>query len=67
MSDSITAQGKRLHRVSVVIPVYQGERTLAALVKEIALLAVPTRTTDGHEFQVIELLLVNDHGTDRSD
>jgi glycosyltransferase involved in cell wall biosynthesis len=67
VSDSITAQGKRLHRVSVVIPVYQGEHTLAALVKEIALLAVPTRTADGHEFQVIELLLVNDHGPDRSD
>lgn len=67
MSDSITAQGKTRHRISIVIPVYQGEHTLAALVKEIALLAVPTLTADGHEFQVIELLLVNDHGPDRSD
>jgi glycosyltransferase involved in cell wall biosynthesis len=63
----MTAQGQRPHRVSIVIPVYQGEQTLAALVKEIALLAVPTPTADGHEFQVIELLLVNDHGPDRSD
>ena len=67
MSDSITAQGKTRHRISIVIPVYQGEHTLAALVKEIALLAVPTLTADGHEFQVIELLLVNDRGPDRSD
>jgi len=55
------------HRVSIVIPVYQGEHTLAALVEEIALLAVPTRTEDGHRFQVTELLLVHDKGPDRSD
>ncbi|MEO6145372.1 MAG: glycosyltransferase [Dermatophilaceae bacterium] len=67
MSDSMTAPGRRPHRVSIVIPVYQGEHTLAALVKEIALLAGPTSTPDGHEFQVVELLLVNDHGPDRSD
>ncbi|MEP7018967.1 MAG: glycosyltransferase [Actinomycetota bacterium] len=63
----MTAPEKRPHRISIVIPVYQGEQTLAALVKEIALLAVPTLTAEGHEFQVIELLLVNDHGPDRSD
>jgi len=68
VSDSMTAaQGSRPHRISIVIPVYQGEHTLSALVREIALLAVPTLTADGHEFQVIELLLVNDHGPDRSD
>jgi len=50
-----------------VIPVYQGEHTLRALVQEIALLTVPTPTTEGHEFEVIELLLVNDNGPDRSD
>jgi glycosyltransferase involved in cell wall biosynthesis len=55
------------HRVSIVIPVYQGERTLGALVKEIALLSVPTPTAAGHEFQVTELLLVSDHGPDHSD
>ena len=63
----MTEQGRRPHRVSIVIPVYQGEHTLGALVKEIALLTVPTPTAGGHEFQVIELLLVNDHGPDRSD
>ena len=56
-----------MHRVSIVIPVYQGERTLAALVEEIAQLAVPTLTADGHEFQVTEVLLVHDRGPDRSD
>jgi glycosyltransferase involved in cell wall biosynthesis len=63
----MTEQGKAPHRISIVIPIYQGEQTLAALVKEIALLAVPTLTADGHEFQVVELLLVNDAGPDRSD
>jgi len=63
----MTAQGPRPHRVSIVVPVFQGERTLGPLVREIALLTAPTKTADGHEFQVIELLLVNDHGPDRSD
>ena len=60
-------QGRRPHRVSIVIPVFQGEHSLGALVQEIALLTVPTLTAAGHEFQVIELLLVNDKGPDRSD
>ena len=65
--DPMTEQRARTHRVSIVVPVYQGEHTLAALVEEIALLAVPTLTADGHEFQVAELFLVNDRGPDRSD
>jgi|ERR1700722_2751370 len=56
-----------MHRVSIVIPVYQGELTLAPLIEEISPFAAPTLTSDGHEFQVIELLLVHDHGPDRSD
>jgi glycosyltransferase involved in cell wall biosynthesis len=56
-----------LHRVSIVIPVYQGEVTLPALMQEIAALAVPTRTIGGNEFTVIEVLLVSDRGPDRSD
>ncbi|HEY8823065.1 MAG TPA: glycosyltransferase [Dermatophilaceae bacterium] len=67
MSDSMTAPGMKPHRISIVVPVYQGEKTLAALVKEIALLAVPTWTEDGNRFQVTELLLVHDKGPDRSD
>ena len=56
-----------MHRVSIVIPVYQGEHTLPALVQEISHLTTPTRTADGHEFQVVELLLVYDRGPDHSD
>ena len=63
----MTEPRPRPHRVSIVIPVYQGEHTLAALVQEIVSLTAPTSTADGHQFQVIELLLVNDHGPDRSD
>ncbi len=53
------------HRISVVIPVYQGERTLPPLVAEIAGLAEFT-TPDGHVGQVAEVVLVYDHGPDRS-
>ena len=67
VSDSLTEPGRTPHRVSIVIPVFQGELTLAALVEEIALLAVPTRTPGGHAFQVSEVLLVHDRGPDRSD
>ena len=63
----MNSAGRTLHRVSIVIPVYQGEHTLGPLVEEIALLAVPTLTKDGHEFQVTEVLLVHDKGPDRSD
>jgi polyisoprenyl-phosphate glycosyltransferase len=63
----MAAQVRRPHRISIVIPVYQGEHTLGALVEEIALLTVPTPTAGGQEFQVVEVLLVNDHGPDRSD
>jgi glycosyltransferase involved in cell wall biosynthesis len=63
----MAAQGRAPHRVSIVIPVYQGELTLGALVAEIARLTVPTPTADGHMFQVTELLLVHDRGPDRSD
>jgi glycosyltransferase involved in cell wall biosynthesis len=63
----MAVQGRRPHRVSIVIPVYQGELTLGALVQEIAPLTVATLTAAGNEFQVVEVLLVNDHGPDRSD
>lgn len=54
------------HRVSVVVPVYQGEQTLPGLVAEVAALAEPTATPDGHLVQVTEMLLVFDHGPDGS-
>ncbi|NMM22830.1 MAG: glycosyltransferase [Phycicoccus sp.] len=63
----MNSAGRTPHRVSIVIPVYQGEHTLGPLMEEIALLAVPTLTKDSHEFQVTEVLLVHDKGPDRSD
>lgn len=56
-----------VHTVSVAIPVYQGQRTLPALLEELARLTVATTTPDGNEFVVTEVLLVFDHGPDRSD
>jgi len=63
----MAAHGQGPHRVSIVIPVFQGELTLAPLVREIAVLTAATTTAKGNQFQVVELLLVNDHGPDRSD
>lgn len=54
------------HRVSVVIPVYQGERTLPGLLAEIAPFANGFRTPGGRDAVVAEVLLVFDHGPDRS-
>jgi hypothetical protein len=67
MQDSAMVEERTSNHVSIVIPVYQGENTLTTLTEEIALLAVPTKTADGHQFQVVELLLVYDNGPDRSD
>ena len=53
--------------VAVVIPVYQGELTLTALVKEIAGHVEPQMTPEGHCYRVAEIILVHDNGPDRSD
>jgi glycosyltransferase involved in cell wall biosynthesis len=54
-------------RVSIVIPVYAGERTLPALMAEIAPLTQPQSTPGGHSFVVCEVLLVHDCGPNGSD
>jgi undecaprenyl-phosphate 4-deoxy-4-formamido-L-arabinose transferase len=46
--------------------VYQGERTLPSLLKEIEPLTSPFRTPDGHPMRVSEVLLTYDHGPDGS-
>lgn len=53
--------------VSIVIPVYQGENSIKALVDEISFYFQPSRTGAGHEMIVSEVLLVHDCGPDRSD
>ena len=56
----------RTHSVSIVIPVYQGERTLAMLLGEIEPFTTTTTSTDGHRLRVEEVLLVHDNGPDDS-
>jgi undecaprenyl-phosphate 4-deoxy-4-formamido-L-arabinose transferase len=55
-----------LHKISVVVPVYQGERTLPALLEELERLCAPFATPAGAQAQVTEVLLVFDHGPDGS-
>jgi glycosyltransferase involved in cell wall biosynthesis len=55
-----------VHTVSVVIPVYQGERTLPGLIKEIEPLTSVARTPAGHQIRITEVLLAYDHGPDDS-
>ncbi len=57
----------RLERVSIVIPVYSGEKTLPILVAEIEKLTRPQVTASGNSFVVSEVVLVHDCGPDRSD
>ena len=58
---------ERTLSVSVVIPVYAGERTLPALIAELAELTTPQVTPDGRPFAVTEVLLIWDRGPGRSD
>src|SRR5215470_11870373 len=46
-----------VHEVSLVVPVYQGEKTLGALADEIAPLVSPQATPEGRTFRVADLLL----------
>jgi polyisoprenyl-phosphate glycosyltransferase len=55
-----------VHEVSVVVPVYRGERTLPALCAEIAPLTQEFTTRGGHRARVGEVLLVHDNGPDDS-
>lgn len=56
-----------LTRISVVVPVYAGERTLSSLMSEMASLTQPQVSRKGYHFLVSEILLVHDCGPDRSD
>lgn len=55
------------HQISVVIPVYQGERTLEALLGELETWTSSFLTPDGHRARICEVLLVHDCGPDDSD
>jgi len=67
VSEGVQSAGRSyVHRVSVVIPVYQGERTLPTLVKEIAPLTSVVTTPRASTMRVTEVILAYDHGPDRS-
>lgn len=55
------------HLLSVVVPVYQGSRTLPALVEEIAASTRVRTTPAGRPYRVTEVVLVDDCGPDGSD
>ncbi|MGA0568913.1 glycosyltransferase [Rathayibacter sp. KR2-224] len=65
-SETVSTQLPADHSISIVVPVYQGERTLAGLMDEIKPLTSPQITTGGHSWVVGEVLLVNDNGPDNS-
>jgi len=52
--------------VSIVVPVYQGEQTLSALLDEIVPMSRPRVTANGLAYVVSEVLLVHDCGPDNS-
>lgn len=54
------------HLISIVIPVYQGELTLAGVIAEVAELTADQQTPDGHPYRVTEAILVFDNGRDDS-
>lgn len=55
------------HQISVVIPVYQGERTLTDVVEELAASVEERVSPGGRPYRVTEAVLVHDCGPDASD
>jgi glycosyltransferase involved in cell wall biosynthesis len=55
------------HTISVVVPVYRGEKTLEPLIEELHPLASGCRTPAGRSLRVAEVILVHDGGPDNSD
>lgn len=66
MAEQASPEEGRLYEISLVVPVYQGERTLEALVDEIAPLVAPQLTPGARRFRVAEVLMVHDGAVDRS-
>lgn len=56
-----------VHGITVVIPVYQAERTLRGVLNEIIPLTEEFRTPGGRAARVTEVITAYDHGPDRSD
>ena len=60
------AKQRDVHLLSVVIPVYRGERTLRPVVEELIAYEREHVTPDGHAYRVTEIVLVHDGGPDDS-
>lgn len=58
---------RRVHTVSIVVPVYQGASTLTDLIGELRSMVDIGETAGGARFRVAEVLLVHDRGPDHSD
>ena len=56
-----------MHNISVVIPVYRGESTLASTVTEILKYSADSITPGGAEYRISEILIVHDNGPDDSE
>ncbi|SDZ41123.1 glycosyltransferase [Herbiconiux ginsengi] len=65
--DSADPEATTEYTISVVVPVYQGERTLAAVVAELEPYTRGARTPDGVSYRITEVILVHDNGPDHSD
>ena len=73
VSKVLSNQGNDAHatfphveKISIVIPVYRGERTLLRLVEEIAAFTMPQVSRSGRLYRVAEVILVSDGATDGS-
>jgi len=64
---TITEPKPYVHGITIVIPVYQAERTLAGVIDEIEPLTREFRTPRGRRARVNEVIVAYDHGPDRSD
>jgi len=67
VTESLPGASVPEHKISIVIPVYRGEKTLSGLLAEIEPLTIGGLTPDGHPFRVVEVVAVYDNGPDESD
>ena len=63
----IVSSMPHVHSVAVVIPVFNGRKTLDFVVEGLQRFSFSTTTQQGHEFKISEVILVFDHGTDGSE
>lgn len=56
-----------IQTISVVVPVYQGEKTLPKLLEELRVFHTESSSPAGHHFRIQDVLLVHDSATDASD